>query len=418
MNENKAASLIDLIYDAALDEPVWVAVMNCLADMVGGGVTAFIRKNLTTGQGSGLYGRITADQFTDYFGRFAQANPFTRAVALSQAGTTLIDWQLVSKPALLQSAYYNEFLLRRDIHAVMGLMVWRQGADTAIINLTRPPGRGEFSPQDAQCLAPFMPHLRRAVALAERMPPWGAMAAGLEAALDAWQAAVAILDRAGRIVYANAATERIFAQRDGLGASRGVIIATHPATARRLAGLIRQAAEADPPAGGNVAVPRPSGRRPYAVQVMPCRPARLGLFPTPARVMVCLTDFDMAAGPSITTLRQVFGLTSAQAAVATAIARGGELSDIAAELGISRFTVRRHLADVMARTDTHSQAALVQLLLRLSDFGSITTGGQMTRKMAAAPVSTPSASRRSQNPDVAAGQRRSHGLRWLIGHHL
>lgn len=374
MTEDEATSLIGLIYDAAFDEPIWVAVMNRLADVVGGGVTAFIRKNLNTGQGRGLYGRITAAQFTDYFGRFAHANPFTKAVASSHPGTALIDWQLVSKPALIHSTYYNEFLLRRDIHAVMGLMLWRRGPEAAIINLTRPPGHGEFAVQDAQRLVPFIPHLRRAVALAERLPPWPPTTR-LEGALDAWQAAVAILDHAGRLIYANAATERILAQHDGLDVSRGVLIATHPATGHQLAGLIRQAAAYKPPVGGSLGVPRPSGRRPYAVQVMPCRPAHVGLFPTPARVVACLTDPDMVIGPSVATLRKVFGLTPAQAAVAAAFARGSELSDIAAELGVSRFTVRRHLGDVMAQTDTHRQTALLRLLMRLSDLDPAPASG-------------------------------------------
>lgn len=365
MTEDEAAALTGLIYDAAFDEPSWIAVMNRLADAVGGGATAFIRKNLTTGQGRGLFGRITAAQFTDYFGRFARANPLADAITPLPAGAFLIDWQVMQKPRLMRSEYYNEFLLRRDIHGVLGLMVWRQGAEAAIINLTRPPGTGEFLPADAARLGPFMAHLRRAVALAERLPPWPAAAAGLDAALDVWHAAALMLDGSGRLIYANAAAERILAAQDGLGVRHGVLSAGDPVAGRGLAVLIHRAAGAEPPAGGSVTVPRPSGRRPYLVQIMPCRRERLGLFPAPARVMASLVDLDAACGPAIETLRAAFGLTQAQAVVAAEVARGRALRDIAAALGISLYTVRRHLGDVMTRTETHSQAALVRLLLRL-----------------------------------------------------
>ena len=53
MTAEAAAELTGLIYDAAFDEQLWVTVMNRMADAVGGGATAMIRKNLTTGQGSG-----------------------------------------------------------------------------------------------------------------------------------------------------------------------------------------------------------------------------------------------------------------------------------------------------------------------------------------------------------------------------
>jgi DNA-binding CsgD family transcriptional regulator len=119
------------------------------------------------------------------------------------------------------------------------------------------------------------------------------------------------------------------------------------------------------PAGGSLAVPRPSGCRPYAVQLAPCRPERTGLFPSPARVVLTIVDLDADSGPDRETLRTMFGLTMAQASVAALLARGRDLRDIAVALGISLYTVRRHLADVMAKTDTNSQVALVYLLSRL-----------------------------------------------------
>ncbi len=365
MTEDDATTLTGLIYDAAFDEAGWVPVMNRLADAVGGGATAFIRKHLGTGQGRGLFSRITAAQFTAFFARFARANPLAEAIAPLPAGAFLIDWQVMEKRRLMRSEYYNEFLLRREIHGVLGLMVWRQGPDAAIINLTRPPGSGEFQPRHAAILGPFMPHLRRAVAIAERLPPWLPGARSAEPALDLWQMPTLLLAADLRLLYANPAAERILAAQDGIGLRQGMLVASDPGANRGLAALILRAAVTEPPAGGTLAVPRRSGRRPYLVQVMPRRREHVGLFPAPARVLVSLTDLDAARGPAPAAVRAAFTLTPAQAEIAAAFARGRSLRGIAGELGISLFTVRRHLADVMARTETHSQTELVQLLLRL-----------------------------------------------------
>ena len=361
-----AAGLTGLIYDAAFDEQLWVPVMNRMADAVGGGATALIRKNLATGQGRGLFGRIDETQFTDYFGRFARSNPLADAIAPLAAGSFLIDWQVIQKPALMRSEYYNDFLLRRDIHGVLGLMVWRQGPEAAIINLTRPPAQGEFLPEHAHLLAPFMPHLRRAVRLAEQLPTWHGQSAGFDAALAAWRAAVLVLDGRGQLLYANAAADRILSAQDGFRVSHGVLGADDPETNGRLAGQIRVAAQARAAAGSSMSVPRASGRRPYAVDIAPCRPSRTGLFPSPARVVLTIADLDTRAGPSVETLRSLFGLTLAQASVAAMLVRGYNLREIALALRISVFTVRRHLADVLAKTETNSQVALVVLLSRLS----------------------------------------------------
>jgi len=360
-----AAGLTGLIYDAAFDEQLWVPVMNRMADAVGGGATALIRKNLANGQGRGLFGRIEETQFTDYFGRFARANPLAHAIAPLPAGSFLIDWQVMRKPDLIRSAYYNDFLLRRDIHGVLGLMVWRHGAEAAIINITRPPTQGEFLPEHAALLAPFMPHLRRAVRLAEQLPTWRGQSAGFDAALAAWHAAVLVLDAAGQLLYANAAAERILAARDGFHVSYGVLSAADPEAAARLEARIRAAVQARTPAGGSMAVPRTFARRPYAVDIAPCRPERTGLFPSPARVVLTITDLDAKDGPGTDALSALFGLTLAQASVAAMLARGHNLREIAVALGISVYTVRRHLADVMEKTNTNSQAALVLLLSRM-----------------------------------------------------
>ena len=367
-----AAELTGLIYDAAFDEQLWVTVMNRMADAVGGGATAMIRKNLTTGQGTGLFGRIEEAQFSDYFGRFARINPLAEAIAPLPAGAFLIDWQVIQKPRLMQSEYYNDFLLRRDIHGVLGLMVWRQGDEAAIINLTRPPAKGEFLPEHAELLEPFMPHLRRAIGLAEQMPAWRGQTAGFDAALAGWHTAVLVLDGTGRVLYANSAAERVLSEQDGLRITNGMVGSPNLLAARQLGALVGRAASGEIPSGGSLAVTRPSGRRPYAVHIAPCRPGHIGLFPSPARVVLTIADLDAESGPDRETLRALFGLTAAQASVAALITRGRDLRDIAMTLGISLYTVRRHLADVMAKTDTNSQVALVSLLSRLSCADTVT----------------------------------------------
>jgi len=51
--------------------------------------------------------------------------------------------------------YYNGFLLPHDIHAVLGLMAWRNMQDVAIMSLTRSTRQLE----DAEQLVPFMPRV-------------------------------------------------------------------------------------------------------------------------------------------------------------------------------------------------------------------------------------------------------------------
>ena len=63
-------------------------------------------------------------------------------------------------------------------------------------------------------------------------------------------------------------------------------------------------------------------------------------------------------------LREAFNLTPRECDVATRLAGGLDLDRIAADLRIGRGTVRSHLMQIYEKTGTHSQAALVALLVR------------------------------------------------------
>ena len=60
-----------------------------------------------------------------------------------------------------------------------------------------------------------------------------------------------------------------------------------------------------------------------------------------------------------TRLRELFGLTRTEAAVAEALARGASPETIAAEMGVGLATVRTHLKRILAKTGCMTRASLV-----------------------------------------------------------
>ena len=72
-----------------------------------------------------------------------------------------------------------------------------------------------------------------------------------------------------------------------------------------------------------------------------------------------------ATSPLTRGLRALFGLTPAEAAVASRAARGEGVPGVAAALGIGRTTARFHLQAVFQKTGTRRQAELAWLLARL-----------------------------------------------------
>jgi DNA-binding CsgD family transcriptional regulator len=82
--------------------------------------------------------------------------------------------------------------------------------------------------------------------------------------------------------------------------------------------------------------------------------------------VVVLVDLDTAPRPTPEALQKIFGLTPAEAKIAIEIARGRSLEEIAQEASLSIATVRKQLASIFTKTNTHRQAGLVALLARVS----------------------------------------------------
>jgi DNA-binding CsgD family transcriptional regulator len=80
-----------------------------------------------------------------------------------------------------------------------------------------------------------------------------------------------------------------------------------------------------------------------------------------------LTDLETAdAGPVAAVLEQAFGLTPAEARLASQIAAGKTLAEIARQQGSGRETLRSQLKAVFEKTGTSRQAELALLLSKLA----------------------------------------------------
>jgi len=254
------------------------------------------------------------------------------------------------------------------MHSILGLMIWRQGPDVAIINLTRSLRHGDYQPCDAARLTELMPHLRRAVRIAHQMRRDPGDGSQDDAGIEAWRDATVLLDGEGKVLHANALARDILDRRDGLTLSGGRLTAGDSDIALRLRGAAAGSVNRpDTARGDSVMVARSGGRRPYLMTIVPAKRNETTLFPGQIRVIVTITDLDRKRHPDRGILQTAFGLSRAQAGVAGLLVAGHSGPEIAEALGISQFTVRRHLADILDRTGARRQADLVRLLSRIPD---------------------------------------------------
>jgi DNA-binding CsgD family transcriptional regulator len=87
--------------------------------------------------------------------------------------------------------------------------------------------------------------------------------------------------------------------------------------------------------------------------------------PADNRALVLLRS---GIGPSdvlLSSLRELFKLSSSEAEIAVALGAGANINEVARERGVKRNTLRSQLASIMERTGTHRQAELVALVAKI-----------------------------------------------------
>ncbi len=361
--EARLNALIGDIYEAALDEAALRRVAGGLANIVDGCSTV-----LAVDGGAVLtFSGVPEDAMAAWSGRFHALDPWIALGRNLPLGEFVDTEPLLPVSALEATAFYHEFLrpiVRLDVVRLAGSRLMLLDERPVFLGILRERGQGSFDPAGVAAMGSVMPHLRRLVSLRWRLSSDGRVTSPADTTLDALALPVLRVDRSGRALWANAAAERLFAEKDGLLFVRGrQIDAQYKDDSVRLADALLRASEGQ---GGSVAISRPSGRRALAVIANPL-PAEYAL--SPGEALLFISDPERRAPALVERLRHLFGLTAAEAEVAVALGHGQDIPEISAARQVKVSTLRDQISSILAKTGTGRQAQLAALIGRLAALG-------------------------------------------------
>jgi DNA-binding CsgD family transcriptional regulator len=285
-----------------------------------------------------------------------------------EPGSVYIERELVPEDAFLRSEFYAEFGKRYgQRHMLVSRLGNRHGT---VLGLHRAERAGPFTDQERSVVAAVMPHLQRALQLREQLARAGEPAGSGFAALDALSLSIILVDPDLRVIFANMASADLLGRRgSGLslrhtgpwqGSHSCRLTARHHDEHAALKAFVAAAAAGQP--GGAL---RLRGRdqpgdatASLAVLVSPA-PARLvvpanspthhGLVEGVA--MVIARDIAAPLTPPAPLLRELFGLTPAEAAVAISLLGGRTAEEVALARQASLDTVRSQIRSLLRKTD-------------------------------------------------------------------
>jgi DNA-binding CsgD family transcriptional regulator len=360
--------LIAAIYEAAAAPALWDRFLELLAEAIGGDATVLVAHDRRAWRSTVTRAwRIDPTHQKDYNEYYSQRNIWTlRGANYLRAGVVYTGEMACSKSEYENSEFYADYLRRVGMYHGIGGTIANDSASASFVSSIRSSAAGPYEENETRILESLLPHLRRALQIERRVALTEHTSSTALGALECLADGCLLLDAEGRVLFANRAAERILRSGDGLRVRNRLLEPAAAEDARRLNSEIRQvlktATGGGQSAGGSVSVGRPSGKPSYSLLVCPAGRTAFPLSGIYAAAAIFVSDPCCGPRPSEPALSRLYGLTRAEARLATALLAGQGLRQAAAELEISVNTAKTHLQRIFEKTGTHRQSELLRVL--------------------------------------------------------
>jgi DNA-binding CsgD family transcriptional regulator len=178
--------------------------------------------------------------------------------------------------------------------------------------------------------------------------------------LNSLHRGVIAIDATRAIIDANRAARRVLETGESIRLRNGRLEFANPCLDAQLTALLAELSSTSTVAQGFVAhLHRQNGARPFRVLVTP---VPNGATESAAAVLVNIFDTHCERAISHQVLRDLYGLTNAQADITARLFEGHTVDQTGHLLGLSVNTVRSHLKRIFEKCAVHSQSELLYLL--------------------------------------------------------
>lgn len=348
--------VLDRIYECSFAPEMWPEALEDISDAIGAAGGAFsvfgpgghfwtasdgVRQIMAAmvevdARSSGLYARRMLDA-TRY--GFAE------------------DRDLFTAEEIAREPVYRELILPLGLRWGVGATIEMTTGETILIGWRRKTELGPYDGRAIQLLNDLRPHLARSAMVAARLQLERARAASQT--LAALGLAALVVDHGGKVLAVN---ELIEARDEILRWQARDAFSFKDAAAAALFRNALASIDVDSAlAVRSFPVRDAEGRAAMVAHVVPIRRSACDIFARCAATLV-LTPVATPLAPPVELVQSLFDLTPTEAAVATALARGKTVEDIAVEGGLSPSTIRTHVRGVLEKTGCDRQSQVISLL--------------------------------------------------------
>lgn len=368
LSPEQALNLVADFYSASMDQRFWPAALAKLKETLGADLCALACHDFNRDRGR-LEQSVGVDVnlMNSYGDLYAKGNPWLRRDDLfREPGTVLIGSEMVNEKDARASEFFQRWMVPQNLeHQLFGVLE-RNSMETQYLFVARSAQARPFGDAEKALLRRLLPYLQRGLRAGQVLRHSQNVRQIALDALDVMPMGVILVSYGGAVLATNRVARAVMAERQVFNVGRSGLEVSRDGKISRLRDLIAESLKVhghnQAPGPFGFSVNRPSGQRPLSVLVTPVRVLERHSWEDPAAV-VFIGDPDHTGDIDEQRLRDLYGLTAAEARVAALLASGYRLDEIAEMLDVAYETTRKHLKRVLSKAQTDRQAELVRMIV-------------------------------------------------------
>ncbi len=366
-----APDFLEQLYEAAGDSAALAVVLDRLAGVLNGGVAAIHEYDFAAAKGHAVVSaRLTPDMAAAYRSHYSRISPWMRGGPNQvKPGSVIVSHELYPDDALRRTEFCADFLEPQDVFHSIGAVASLDRTVMSTVTVLRSRRFGQFNDPERQYMTELLPHFHAVLRLHRKIETISHQRDTAVRVLDLFAMAVVVLDERARITGQNQAALDVLGRRDGLSIVGDRFVGATPRVTQQIATAVDSVARApsEPGASASVAlaVPRTHGQGNYSLLFCRLPASSPCNVLAGVKVAVFISEPSSRRVPNEEALISLFGLTAAEARLATKLANGMTLEQAASNLSVTRETIRTHLKRIFDKTSTTRQADLARLLTGL-----------------------------------------------------
>jgi DNA-binding CsgD family transcriptional regulator len=361
-------AFVSAIYDCAVDPALWPQAIGMIAQTYSGAYAGIHAIRMRPAyEFMGWYHSWHDDSMMKRLVEYVPDIPGVDEVANGPLDTPLATMRLVPFEQFSRTRFFREWA---DPQGLRDGCITKIGqADNRYVQLSFVTygSYGDITDEQIAAIARLGPHLRRAAMIGDTIEQQRIMLAAQRDTLDRLACGVLLTDETRRVFHANQVAAKILDQGEIVRLRTERLVASQPERDRALGEALTKAHRGDTEVrrhGIGIPMHTPEGG-PAVCYVLPLNQSDTRHVPGGPTVAVFLSVNSESFPIADAILSTLYGLTAAEARVASEIGKGGILRDIGQRLHVSENTLKTHLKRIFDKTGVRRQSDLVNLVASL-----------------------------------------------------